>query len=119
MNTTASAVIEMATTSILNKGGTFAADGTQPTAGFAVTVAVMDTLDEMTLNNVEAYLPFVAEGNYLGTWFDHENGVWEISETVVFTDRDDALSIARMLDERYVYDLAEGAEIAVGQIVTS
>lgn len=102
----------MHTTSCLNDGGTFDRLGRSPVSGYAVTVKVLDTMPFLSAQAIEGHLRAIPAGNYLGTWLDHENRRWEISETAVFKDRDDALMLARELGERYVYDLDNDVEIA-------
>jgi hypothetical protein len=106
----ATQTLDIAGQSLAHGGGTFAHDGTVPTTGYAVAVRVLGT--PPTLNNVDLYLHMVEPGRYLGTWWDHENEVWEVDETAVFEAAEDALMLARLLGERYVYDLSRGEEIA-------
>ena len=98
-----------------NGGGTFAAaDASRPVSGYAVSVAVMDLLPGKGIFTVEVepYLHFVTEGNYLGTWYDEAHDRWEISETAVFENVGDAMRLAKVLGERYVYDLTANECIA-------
>ncbi len=102
--------------SVANGGGTFdPATGESADSGTAVTVIVFDKADtEAELAEaVRAFSPFVADGNYVGTWYDPENRVWEISETAVFADRADALSLAAALAERFVFDIDAQECVAV------
>lgn len=102
------------TYSCLNHGGTFDRRGDQPAEGFAVTVSILDAVPFLGIARIDEALHLeVGEGNYLGTWFDHENGRWEISETAVIRNREDALTLARSMGERYIFDLAAGEEVKV------
>lgn len=101
-----------------NGGGTFTKEGVSATSGYAVTVNVLDKVaggddrhDDLLLAIYDAVRE-VPEGDYIGTWFDSENGVWEVSETAVFEDREKALALARHYGERYVYDLTADECIA-------
>lgn len=112
-STTAAQAIVAA--SIAQGGGTFFEDGRPATSGIAVTVRVTGKGADLTEVDVQAALDEPDWNDYIGTWFDEENGVWETSRTAVFPAgfRDAALRFAANLGERYVYDLDANDCIAV------
>lgn len=110
LTTPAQAIIA---TSTEQGGGTFAHDGQPVTEGIAVGLKTIWTGAEITERVVNHARSLLGLGTCLGTWFDHENDWWEIQETAVFADRDDALALARDLGERYIFDMTAMKEIAV------
>lgn len=102
--------------SVQNGGGTFDRLGNPVTSGVAVTTTILATIEGRCIEPgelAEHLTSSLGEGAYLGTWFDTENDRWEISETAVFGTREDALTVARLLDERYVYDIDADECVAV------
>lgn len=91
--------------STANDGGTFTLEGKPVTTGIAVTSAVLATVERLTIFGLLEAIEGFETDLHLGTWFDAENGVWEISASVTFDDRASAMELARVLGERYVYDI--------------
>ena len=110
--TTAEAIVA---TSQQNGGGTFAPSGLPVTSGIAVTVEVVGKADTLTEADIETALAAVQPNEAVGTWFDQENGVWEISRTWVCEQsfRQAAFEFAAAAGERYVYDLDADECVAV------
>lgn len=99
-----------------HKGGTFVpVTGASVTSGIAVTREVLATLDHLTAPAIAAALDEVQGFEALGTWYDEDNGRWEISRTVVYPPlwRDAALREAGQRGERYVYDIDADECVAV------
>lgn len=98
--------------SIVHGGGTWSVDGEPVKSGVAVTTTILAKVAEIThfkiTDAIEHLRSLVADPAlplYLGTWYDEENGVWEISQTAIFETREAAMVLASILDERYVYDI--------------
>lgn len=100
-------------TSVQQDGGTFTATGQPVTEGVAVGVHTIRTAPYLSEGMVEHALGEIQEGNYLGTWWDFETGAWEIQETAIFANREDAIDFAATIGERYVYDITADECIAV------
>jgi hypothetical protein len=91
-----------------NNGGTFTCvDGKPVTTGIAATAEVLATVQTLTLDAIDAARDSIMGGEALGTWYDEDNGCWEISRTWVWPQalRETAFETAREWGERYVYDL--------------
>lgn len=112
-NATRQRVFDIYANSVKNGGGTFDGEGKPVTSGVAVTVEILDAPRLLTRRDIVFAQSRVSPGNALGTWYDEENARWEISETAVMADRESALTLARSLDERYVYDLDADECVAV------
>lgn len=115
MTTVTLTALKAMTHSVENGGGTFDHEGRPATSGVAVTTTLLATIEGRCINpaDIAEHLAPLTEGAYLGTWFDFENDRWEVSETAVFENREDAIELARMLDERYVYDIDADECVAV------
>lgn len=85
------------------------------THGIAVAFEVLTTSPTFPGDTVALALDHAAPGEAVGTWWDEDNGVWEVDRTYVFPSSlmDLALAAARGLGERFVYDLDHEREVAV------
>lgn len=109
----ASVAQEIQYASWLRRGGTWDKDGNPARDGYAVAVKVIgrhSTLERYVIKRALSELP---DGLYVGIWWDGDERRWEVDQTAVLKCREDALLLARILGERYVYDLSAGEEIEV------
>lgn len=100
--------------SLRDGGGTFDQQGQPITAGHAVSIRILAVADAMTEQVLGVAIKKAAPGMAVGTWFDFENGRWEVSESLVMDTLRDAMQVANFLDERYVFDIGRGLCIPVG-----
>jgi hypothetical protein len=99
--------------SIGHQGGTFNEHGEPVSTGIAVSVQSLVFVKHLTRRTIERAITVVGDHMYLGTWWDMETGMWEVSETVCFSRLPDALRIAGLLRERYLFDIDRDQTIAV------
>lgn len=62
---------------------------------------------------VEAHLEWLCQAPYIGVWVDRERGVLVLDQVDVVSTLSEALSLGARRRQRFVHDLAAGADLAV------
>lgn len=99
--------------SIQHRGGTFDETGKPVKSGVVVSIKTLLLATVFTRRTIERAVAVAGPDTYLGTWFDSDNQRWEVIEAVVFTRLHDALRVAVLINERYVFDLDNNLSVPV------